>query len=158
MGPSSSNFFYDGQKRSFETSVTNDTLGRAGEFLVCADFALLGFDVALCPFAASASDVLVDLGDRVLRIQVKTTRSPKGTRRDGRRYRFTLNKGGKKRYGRIDVFAFVAADIGATRYVVASDLAGGQYGHKTFGAASFAARAHGSLEACLKSLLSPTAN
>ena len=56
--------------------VTDLAAGAAGEHLVCADLLMQGYRAFLadqnCPY-----DVAVDVGDRLIRVQVKATRAPK---------------------------------------------------------------------------------
>ena len=56
--------------------ITDLAAGAAGEHLVCADLLMLGYRAFLadqnCPY-----DVAVDVGGRLIRIQVKSTRKAK---------------------------------------------------------------------------------
>ena len=50
--------------------------GKAGEYLVCADLILKGF-VAFPSEQGLPYDVLLDTGEKIIRIQVKTTSGPR---------------------------------------------------------------------------------
>lgn len=109
-------------------SVTDLAAGTAAEHLVCADLLLSGYRAFLadqnCPY-----DVAVDLGGRLIRIQVKSTRRQRpipqrkqhipaymwGVRRAG--------KGRKRLYQRddFDLLALVALDIRRIAYLPPSD-------------------------------------
>lgn len=101
--------------------------GKAGEYLVCAELILRGHTAFLSeqglPF-----DVVADVGGRLLRVQVKTTR---GTRPVPQRvthtpaYLFHIKRcgsGGAKNYktGDVDIFALVALDTRDMGFVSAS--------------------------------------
>lgn len=109
---------------SVDAIVTDLAAGTAAEHLVCADLLLLGYRAFLadqnCPY-----DVAVDLGGRLVRLQVKATRTQRSipqrethipaymwhVRRAG--------KAGKRTYaeGDFDLLALVALDIRQIAYL-----------------------------------------
>lgn len=108
--------------------VSELELSRAAEFLVAADLTLRGFPAHIGA-AGLPYDVLVDVGPRMLRVQVKATRGP---RRIPQRaaytpgYLFQLRRagtGGKRLYadGAFDCYALVALD---TREIAYMPMAG----------------------------------
>ena len=92
-------------------------IGRAGEYLVLADLLLNGW-VAYPTSQGVPYDVVVDIGERIIRVQVKSTLTSKSgasMKRGSPLYLFNIRragKGGKRRYGKddFDVFALVALD------------------------------------------------
>lgn len=77
-------------------------LGKAGEHLVCADLLSRGYDAFLSD-QGLPYDVLVDLGDRILRVQVKTSLSPRNCNAKGKSpnlvYGFNIRRRGKNGAG-----------------------------------------------------------
>ncbi|MDE3023822.1 MAG: hypothetical protein KGI54_18555 [Pseudomonadota bacterium] len=103
--------------------------GKAGEYLVCADLILKGF-VAFPSEQGLPYDVLLDTGERLLKVQVKTT---SGARKVPQRNKDTLayifnvkrnGKNGKGRYhdGEVDLFALVCLDVMKVGYLVTTDM------------------------------------
>jgi hypothetical protein len=103
-------------------------LGTAAEYLVCADLLLAGF----CAFRAdqaAAYDVAVDLGDRLIRVQVKGTSKarqyPQRKQRHVLGYTWPIRHGkrGARAYaaGSYDVIALVALDIRRIAYLAQRD-------------------------------------
>lgn len=103
-------------------------VGRAGEHLVMADLLLDGW-VAYPTSQGVPYDIAVDIGSRVIRIQVKSTRMPKPASSLNRRtplYVFhtrRAGKGGKRRYknNEFDVLALVALDRKLIAYYALAD-------------------------------------
>ena len=103
--------------------------GKAGEYLVCADLILKGF-VAFPSEQGLPYDVLLDTGEKIIRIQVKTTNGPRVIPQravDSKAYIFNVKKCGKgnnKRYGQneIDIFALVCLDTRMIGYVKTDDM------------------------------------
>jgi hypothetical protein len=103
--------------------VTDLAAGTAAEHLVCADLLLSGYRAFLsdqnCPY-----DVAVEVDGRLIRIQVKSTRSQKAT---PQRVAHTptylwhtkrAGKGGRRRYkDEFDILALVALDIRVVAYI-----------------------------------------
>ncbi|HMJ53607.1 MAG TPA: group I intron-associated PD-(D/E)XK endonuclease [Polyangiaceae bacterium] len=104
-------------------------IGKAAEHLVCAELILHGYNAFLTD-AGLPYDIMVDAGNSLLRIQVKSSWSPYQRERDRGRaptssYRFSLRHG--TRYRRmttsdVDVFAFVALDVRRIAYLRAEEL------------------------------------
>lgn len=105
-------------------------IGKAGEYLVCADLILRGF-VAYPSEQGLPYDIVLDTGQKLLRVQVKTTRGLRKTpqrKTDTHNYVFDLSKHGKGRKKHYvaadaDIFALVTLDTGAIGYVKPTDYA-----------------------------------
>lgn len=107
--------------------VTDLAAGAAGEHLVCADLLLQGFRAFLadqnCPY-----DVAVDVGGRLIRIQVKATRGARAIpQRVNHRAGYIWNvrragKAGQRTYaeGDFDMLALVALDCRRIAYLAPS--------------------------------------
>lgn len=99
-------------------------VGTAGEHLVCADLLLSGL-TAFRTDQNCAYDIAVDLGGRLIRLQVKSTRSARVRQQrsdSSPTYRWHVRragKGGRRNYGddEFDLLALVALDIRQTAYV-----------------------------------------
>lgn len=101
-------------------------LGKAAEHVVCADLILAGYRAYLSD-QGLPYDVVVDLGHRLLRIQVKATCSPKNVNSQGKRerlaYSWSVRRRGKNGRGErlderhCDVVALVAIDIRRVAYL-----------------------------------------
>ena len=99
-------------------------IGRAGEYLVMADLLLNGW-VAY----PTSQGVPYDIGDRVLRVRVKSTKMPKtpaSLNRSTPLYMFharRAGKGGRRRYSAedFDVLALVALDRRLIAYYASAD-------------------------------------
>jgi hypothetical protein len=100
-------------------------IGAAGEHLVCADLLALGYSPARVESAPY--DLAVDVGDRLMRLQVKSTRVPRPFPQTKQRhvtgYIWTTRrgKGARRPYERseIDGLAVVALDRGLIAYIPA---------------------------------------
>jgi hypothetical protein len=99
-------------------------IGLAGEHIVCADLLAMGY----APFRteqAAAYDVAVDVGGRLIRLQVKATLEPRPflqrTQRHITGYTWAMRHGkrGQRGYadGLVDGFALVALDIRRVAYI-----------------------------------------
>lgn len=103
---------------------TDLDVGTAGEHLVCADLLMAGFN-AFRTDQTCAYDVAVDLGGRLIRLQVKSTRGPRELpRRTETRlaYQFHVRragKGGRRKYGadEFDLLGLVGLDVRQVAYV-----------------------------------------
>ena len=93
-------------------------IGKAGEYLVCADLILNGF-IAFPSEQGLPFDVVLNINGRLLKVQVKTTRAAKSIpqrKTDIPAYIFHIGNNGKqnrrKKYGsnEVDIFALVALD------------------------------------------------
>ena len=104
-------------------------VGKAGEYLVCADLILKGF-VAFPSEQGLPYDVLLDNGNRIIKIQVKTTSAPRvipQRRKETKCYIFNIKRHGKNnqvRYdpGDTDVFALVCLDTRQIGYIKNSEM------------------------------------
>lgn len=113
---------------SVDAVITDLAAGTAAEHLVCADLLLHGYRAFLadqnCPY-----DVAVDLGGRLVRLQVKATRGQRSIpqrREHIPAYMWHVRragKGGKRLYrqGDFDLLALVALDIRRIAYLPPSD-------------------------------------
>lgn len=104
-------------------------IGKAGEYLVCADLILKGY-VAFLSEQGLPYDVLLDNGEKLLKIQVKTTA---GTRKiqqravESQAYIFNVKRHGvnnAQKYGinEIDLFAIVCLDTMKIGYLKTTDM------------------------------------
>jgi hypothetical protein len=98
-------------------------VGQAGEHIVAADLLLRGVPTHLAA-AGSPFDVLAEVGTRIIRLQVKTTRCIRSihTQRSNPIYFFKINRCGKagvRRYeeSAFDAYAFVALDRREVAYL-----------------------------------------
>jgi hypothetical protein len=134
-------------------------LGRAAEHLVCADLLLGGWH-AFPTAQGMAYDLAVDVGARVIRVQVKATlhpRHPQPSMRANPAYFFSIRRAGRGtarvyRHDEFDVYALVALDRRLIGYFAKAELPsqlvtlripGGRYGpggkgEREFEGASFA--------------------
>lgn len=104
-------------------------IGKAGEYIVCADLILKGF-VAFPSEQGLPYDVLLDTGTRIFRVQVKTTTGPRVVPQracESRAYIFNVKRTGRgntKRYTNadIDLFALVSLDTRKVGYLVGCDM------------------------------------
>ena len=104
-------------------------IGKAGEYMVCADLILKGF-VAFPSEQGLPYDVLMDTGERIFRVQVKTTTAPRVVpqrSKPSQAYVFNIKragKNGKTRYStkEIDIFALVCLDTKQVGYLLANDM------------------------------------
>lgn len=104
-------------------------IGKAGEYLVCADLIMKGF-IAFPSEQGLPYDVLLDNGDRLLRIQVKTCEKPRSLIQRSAEtfvYQYNIKRHGKNNqsiydHDEVDVFALVALDIRTVGYLRNSEL------------------------------------
>lgn len=104
-------------------------IGKAGEYLVCADLIIKGF-IAFPSEQGLPYDVLLDTGKKLLKIQVKTTEKPRlipQRKNSIPAYVFSIKragKNGKTRYmeNEIDLFALVCLDTMKVGYVKNFDM------------------------------------
>jgi hypothetical protein len=107
-------------------------IGKAAEHLVCADLMLAGYRVFLSD-QGLPYDLLVDLGNRFVRVQVKSTAKPKNANAKGRSpnffYVFHVRRRGRGGSGErlskthCDVIALVALDTRAIAYMPVASVA-----------------------------------
>ena len=105
-------------------------IGKAGEYLVCADLIMKGF-IAFPSEQGLPYDVLLDNGDKLLKVQVKTTEKPRLITQERINpvpvYSFSIKRagnGGKTRYGldEIDLFALVCLDTMSIGYLKNNEM------------------------------------
>ena len=103
-------------------------VGRAAEYLVCADLILNGWTAFLTDQGVPY-DVLVDTGPERIRIQVKSTLAPKWPAQQERTPAYLYHprragRGGRRIYGddEFDIFAFVALDRRLIAYFAVPEL------------------------------------
>ena len=104
-------------------------IGKAGEYLVCADLILKGF-VAYPSEQGLPYDVVLDIDGKLYKVQVKTTEKYKTIPQhqiDTKAYIFNIKrkgKYGKKRYANdeIDIFALVCLDTMQIGYIKNADM------------------------------------
>jgi hypothetical protein len=104
-------------------------IGKAGEYLVCADLILKGF-VAFPSEQGLPYDVLLDNGKRLLKIQVKTTtglRVVPQRNKETKCYIFSIGRHGKNNlvkytHDEIDIFALVCLDTKKIGYIKNSEM------------------------------------
>lgn len=106
-------------------------VGKAGEYLVCADLIIKGF-VAFPSEQGLPYDVVLDTGAKMLRIQVKTCEKPRELSFSQRKtktivYQYTIKFHGKHRdrlydEDEVDIFALVALDSRLVGYVLAENM------------------------------------
>lgn len=111
-------------------NITDLQIGIAGEYLVCADLILNGY-VAFQSEQGLPFDVVLSHQNKLLKIQVKTTRKYKRTPQritDIPVYIFHIGNNGKmnrrKRYSKndVDIFALVALDTKTISYIPFFDI------------------------------------
>lgn len=99
-------------------------IGKAGEYLVCADLILKGF-IAFPSEQGLPYDVLLDNGKRLLKVQVKTTtgcRVVPQRAKQSKMYIFNIKRhgvGNKKTYENheVNLFALVCLDVMKIAYI-----------------------------------------
>ena len=104
-------------------------IGKAGEYLVCADLIMKGF-IAFPSEQGLPYDVLLDTGEKLLKVQVKTTEKPRLVQQRKNpipAYVFHIKragKNGKTRYEEkeIDLFALVCLDTMQIGYLTNKEM------------------------------------
>jgi hypothetical protein len=104
-------------------------IGKAGEYLVCADLIIKGF-IAFPSEQGLPYDVLLDTGEKLLKVQVKTTEKPRKIQqrvKDSFAYVFSIKRAGangKTRYEEkeIDLFALVCLDTMSIGYLTNKEM------------------------------------
>jgi hypothetical protein len=103
-------------------------IGKAGEYLVCADLILNGF-VSFLSEQGLPYDLLLDNGNKLLKVQVKTTIKPRFVQQranETRAYIFDTRRHGKGTKGEyqsehLDLFALVCLDTKQIGYIKFED-------------------------------------
>jgi hypothetical protein len=113
---------------SVDSVVCDLSAGKAGEYLVCADLILKGH-VAFPSEQGLPYDVVAEIGGKLYRVQVKSTRAPRPVAQRKEHtpsYQFHIGscgKGGRKQYGdSVDLFALVALDTRTIGYFPTDDI------------------------------------
>ena len=109
-------------------NINDLQVGKAGEYLVCADLILKGY-VAFPSEQGLPYDVVFSAGNKLYKVQVKTTRKPTPVpQRKKRTDKYIINirrcgKGGRKFYEKddVDIFAIVAIDTKTIGYIKTED-------------------------------------
>lgn len=104
-------------------------IGKAGEYLVCADLIAKGY-IAYLSEQGLPYDVVLDAGEKLLKVQVKTTRTHKQTPQrvsNINTYAFNIKRRGKKNKAfhtdeSCDIFALVALDEKQIGYMKNKDI------------------------------------
>ena len=104
-------------------------IGKAGEYLVCADLIMKGF-IAFPSEQGLPYDVLLDTGKKLLKVQVKTTEKPRLVQQRNDpipAYIFNIKRAGSKgqtRYDEkeIDLFALVCLDTMQIGYLTNKEM------------------------------------
>ena len=104
-------------------------IGKAGEYLVCADLIIKGF-VAFISEQGLPYDVLLDTGEKIYKVQVKTTsdvRVVPQRKMESKMYIFNIGKHGKnnlKRYtaSEVDLYALVCLKTRQVGYLLPKDM------------------------------------
>jgi hypothetical protein len=105
--------------------ISDLQIGKAGEYLVCADLITQGF-IAYPSEQGLPYDLILDTGERLLKVQVKTTRAPKEIpqrKKSIPAYIFHVGNNGKnnrrKKYDSndVDLFALVSLDSKRIAYL-----------------------------------------
>jgi DNA-binding XRE family transcriptional regulator len=104
-------------------------IGKAGEYLVCADLILMGF-IAFLSEQGLPYDVLLDTGEKLLRVQVKTTtgvRVVPQRKSESKMYIFNIKRHGKNNVNRytpheVDLFALVCLETRKVGYLLPNDM------------------------------------
>ena len=110
-------------------NINDMQIGKAGEYLVCADLIARGF-IAFPSEQGLPYDVVLDAGGRLLKVQVKTTRTHKQTPQrvsNVNTYAFNIKRCGNKNRAlhtneSCDIFALVALDEKQIAYMKNSDV------------------------------------
>lgn len=111
-------------------NINDLQIGKAGEYMVCADLILSGF-VAFLSEQGLSFDVVMNYNGKLLKIQVKTTRQTRNTpqrKTDIPVYIFNIGrngKGNKRKYyesNQVDLFALVALDTKTIAYIPNSNI------------------------------------
>lgn len=109
--------------------ISDLAAGKVGEYLVCADLILRGY-TAFPSEQGLPYDVVADIGGRLFKVQVKTTRAPRAIpqrKEHTTGYLFHVGKCGKrgvKQYSDadVDLFALVALDDRVIGYMSPSNV------------------------------------
>lgn len=116
--------------KAFDLAIVDDMqIGKAGEYLVCADLIMRGY-VAYPSEQGLPYDVVLDMGGELIKVQVKTTRTHKQTPQrvnNSNTYAFNVKRRGKLNRGAhssesCHIFALVALDEKQIGYMKNEDI------------------------------------
>jgi len=105
-------------------------IGKAGEYIVCADLIIQNY-IAFLSEQGLPYDIVMDSGDRLFRVQVKTTSEPRKIpqrSKDSYAYIFNIQRHGNqnnlRKYNKteVDFFALVALDSKQIAYIPNKDI------------------------------------
>jgi hypothetical protein len=106
----------------------NLAVGTAGEYIVCADLILAGFN-AFRADQVSPYDIAADVGGRLVRVQVKSTREPRPypQRKQKHVVGYTWQAANGKTRHKLDLTAFdvlalVALDVRRVGYIASAEV------------------------------------
>jgi hypothetical protein len=110
-------------------NISDLQIGKAGEYLVCADLILQGH-IAFPSEQGLPYDVVFDYKDRLYKVQVKTTRTSRNIpqrKNPVKGYIFNIKRRGKGNHSRTtndscDMFALVALDTKIIGYLPNTDV------------------------------------
>ena len=118
------------EDNAFDLAIVDDMqVGKAGEYLVCADLIMQGF-IAYPSEQGLSYDVVLDANGKLYKIQVKTTRAYKDAPQrvaNYKTYAFNVKrrgKGNKQEHSEssCDIFALVALDSKTIGYMRNEDV------------------------------------
>lgn len=104
-------------------------IGKAGEYIVCADVIMMGL-IAYPSEQGLPYDVVIDNGNKLLKCQVKTTEKPRlipQRAKENYAYIFNIKRHGKnnvKRYTKsdVDLFALVELETRSVAYILNNEM------------------------------------
>lgn len=110
-------------------NISDMQIGKAGEYLVCAELIMMGF-IAYPSEQGLPYDVVMDYKGRLLKVQVKTTRGLRSVlqrKNPTKAYQFNIKRCGKKNQQihtseSVDLFALVALDTKQIGFMLNKDI------------------------------------
>lgn len=109
--------------------ISDMQIGKAGEYLVCAELIMKGF-IAYPSEQGLPYDVVMDYNGKLLKVQVKTTRGLRNVlqrKNPTKAYQFNIKRCGKKNTKlhtdeSVDLFALVALDTKQIGFMLNKDI------------------------------------
>ena len=123
-------YLRDCEDNAFDLAIVDDMqVGKAGEYLVCADLIMRGY-IAYPSEQGLPYDVVLDMGGELIKVQVKTTRTHKQTPQrvnNCNTYAFNVKRRGKGNKAihsqdSCHIFALVALDEKQIGYMKNEDI------------------------------------
>jgi hypothetical protein len=110
-------------------NITDMQIGKAGEYLVCAELIMMGF-IAYPSEQGLPYDIVLDYNGKLLKGQVKTTRGLRNVlqrKNPTKAYQFNIKRCGKKNRQQhtndsVDFFALVALDTKQVGFILNEDV------------------------------------